>query len=93
MASNIDDISINQAFPVAGQDNDSQGFRDNFSVIKQNFVDAKAEIEALQDNTAKKNAANNFLGNNITNANLVNNTNNYWLARIRKSWQTKTCPY
>jgi hypothetical protein len=72
MASNIDDISINQAFPVAGQDNDSQGFRDNFSVIKQNFVDAKAEIEALQDNTAKKNAANNFLGNNITNANLVN---------------------
>jgi hypothetical protein len=72
MASNIDDISINEAFPVAGQDNDSQGFRDNFSVIKSNFVATKEEIEDLQDNTAKKNTANNFLGNNILNANLVN---------------------
>jgi hypothetical protein len=71
MASNIDDVSINSAYPVAGQDNDSQGFRDNFGTIKSNFVASKAEIEALQDNTAKKNEANNFLGNNITNANLV----------------------
>lgn len=72
MASNIDDTSINSAYPVAGQDNDSQGFRDNFGTIKSNFVSTKAEIEALQDNTAKKNEANNFLGNNLTNANLVN---------------------
>jgi len=72
MASNIDDVSINSQYPVAGQDNDSQGFRDNFGVIKNNFVAAKAEIELLQDNTAKKNEANNFLGNNILNANLVN---------------------
>ena len=71
MASNIDDVSINSAYPVAGQDNDSQGFRDNFGTIKSNFVASKAEIEALQDNTAKKNEANNFLGNNISNANLV----------------------
>lgn len=72
MASNIDDVSINEAFPVAGQDNDSQGFRDNFSTVKSNFTAAKAEIEALQDNTAKKNEANNFLGNNLTNANFIN---------------------
>ena len=71
MASNIDDVSINSAYPVAGQDNDSQGFRDNFGTIKSNFVASKAEIEALQDNTAKKNEANNFLGNNISNANLA----------------------
>ena len=71
MASNIDDVSINSAYPVAGQDNDSQGFRDNFGTIKSNFVASKAEIEALQDNIAKKNEANNFLGNNISNANLV----------------------
>lgn len=71
MASNIDDVSINSAYPVAGQDNDSQGFRDNFGTIKSNFVASKAEIEALQDNTAKKNEANNFLGNNISNANLI----------------------
>ena len=72
MASNIDEVSINSEYPIAGQDNDSQGFRDNFGIIKNNFVAAKAEIEDLQDNTAKKNTANNFLGNNITNANLVN---------------------
>ena len=72
MASNIDEVSINSEYPIAGQDNDSQVFRDNFGIIKNNFVAAKAEIEDLQDNTAKKNTANNFLGNNITNANLVN---------------------
>jgi len=72
MASNIDEVSINSEYPIAGQDNDSQGFRDNFGIIKNNFVAAKNEIEDLQDNTAKKNEANNFLGNNITNANLVN---------------------
>jgi hypothetical protein len=72
MASNIDEVSINSEYPIAGQDNDSQGFRDIFGIIKNNFVAAKNEIEDLQDNTAKKNEANNFLGNNITNANLVN---------------------
>ena len=55
MASNIDSASINALYPVAGQDNDSQGFRDNFSTIKSNFTAAKAEIETLQTNTAKKN--------------------------------------
>ena len=37
MASTIDDTSIDATFPVAGQDNNSQGFRDNFNQIK--FVD------------------------------------------------------
>ena len=72
MASSISTASIDTAFPVAGQDNDSQGFRDNFGTIRSNFTAAKSEIEALQDNSAKKNEANNFLGNNITNANFVN---------------------
>lgn len=74
MASEINDSGINSAYPVAGQDNDSQGFRDNFAVIKSNFTAAKSEIEDLQSNTAKKNAANDFLGNNINGANFVNNT-------------------
>ena len=30
MASNIDTTSIEATFPVAGQDNNSQGFRDNY---------------------------------------------------------------
>ena len=34
MASSLSPSSIDATFPVAGQDNDSQGFRDNFNQIK-----------------------------------------------------------
>lgn len=65
MASNINTTDIDAEYPVAGQDNDSQGFRDNFSTIKDNFVAAKTEIETLQDTTAKVNADNDFNGSII----------------------------
>ena len=52
MASNINETGVNKDYPVAGQDNDSQGFRDNFNIIKNNFVAAKTEIETLQTDTA-----------------------------------------
>lgn len=68
MASNIDTTSIDATFPVAGQDNNSQGFRDNFNTIKSNFVASKSEIETLQTNSAKLNANNNFAGNEISGA-------------------------
>ena len=42
MPSNINTTDIDIEFPVAGQDNDSQGFRDNFSILKNNFASAKA---------------------------------------------------
>lgn len=71
MASNIDFISIDETFPIAGRDNDSQGFRDNFSIIKNNFESAKGEIEDLQLNTARVDQANNFNKQNIVNANFV----------------------
>ena len=71
MASNIDFISIDETYPIAGRDNDSQGFRDNFSIIKNNFESAKGEIEDLQLNVARVDQANNFNGQNIINANLV----------------------
>lgn len=80
MASNINDTGVNADFPVAGQDNDSQGFRDNFSIIKSNFVAAKAEIQSLQNNTAQgvsynsETGTNDFLGSNVQGANFVNNT-------------------
>jgi hypothetical protein len=48
MASNINPNIINITYPVAGQDNDTQGFRDNFSNIKNNFSAAATEISALQ---------------------------------------------
>ena len=48
MSSNINPYNINGAFPVAGQDNPSQGFRDNFTNIKNNFLFAQSEINDLQ---------------------------------------------
>lgn len=49
MASNINAYNINGAFPIAGQDNPSQGFRDNFTNIKNNFIYATNEITDLQN--------------------------------------------
>lgn len=46
--SSINPNNINGQYPVAGQDNDSQGFRDNFTNIKNNLNFAKLEIEELQ---------------------------------------------
>lgn len=66
MASNIVPDTIDDAYPVAGQDNDSQGFRDNFNIIKTNFTYTKDEIEDLQDNTAKKNEDNVFFENTLS---------------------------
>lgn len=48
MTSSINTNNIDTAYPVAGQDNDSQGFRDNFTAINTNFAAAKSEIEDLQ---------------------------------------------
>jgi hypothetical protein len=49
MASNINPNNIDGAYPVAGQDNDSQGFRDNFTNTRTNFASAAAEITDLQN--------------------------------------------
>jgi hypothetical protein len=50
MTSAITPNTISTTFPVAGQDNDSQGFRDNFAEIVANFATAKSEITSLQTN-------------------------------------------
>lgn len=63
MTSNINFAAINENFPVAGQDNDTQVFRDNFETIKNNFQEAKTEIEDLQDNVARTDGPNDFLYN------------------------------
>ena len=62
MASSITTTNINATFPVAGQDNDSQGFRDNFSQIKTQLSTASTEITSLQANRAKTNADADFNG-------------------------------
>lgn len=70
MASNIVSTTIDAEYPVAGVDNDSQGFRDNFQIIKDNFAAAKEEVEDLQDNAARVDADSNFAGNKIISAEL-----------------------
>ena len=68
MASSIVPGNIDGTFPVAGQDNSSQGFRDNFTASKNNFTNAKSEIEALQTYRASLNASNDFTDNIISKA-------------------------
>ena len=51
MTSAINPNNINGAYPVAGQDNNSQGFRDNFTNTATNFQYAANEITALQNNS------------------------------------------
>lgn len=60
--SDITSGTIDGEFPVPGVDNDTQGFRDNFSIIKNNFETAKQEITDLYQRTPKLDKPNNFNG-------------------------------
>ena len=77
--SQINFSSINAAYPVAGADNDSQGFRDNFGLIKVALSTASHEITNLMMYSAKvstedgNGADNDFSGGSIQNAVLQNN--------------------
>ena len=77
MASNIISGTIDGAYPVAGVDNDTQGFRDNFTIIKTGLATAASEVTALQANTAKLNVSSDFNGTDITDANFSLNTEKY----------------
>lgn len=70
MTSAINPNDIDGTYPVAGQDNNSQGFRTNFTNIKNNFSYAAAEITDLQTNVLLKAALsgttlNNDMGGSI----------------------------
>ena len=54
MTSQINPNNINGEYPVAGQDNNTQGFRDNFTNIRVNFQYAETEITNLQANSISK---------------------------------------
>ena len=62
MTTAITVTNIDATFPVAGQDNDSQGFRDNFNQIKTQLSTAGTEITAIQTNQAVTNADTDFNG-------------------------------
>lgn len=79
MSSQIDSQNIDKTFPVAGQDNNSQGFRDNFDAIQRNFQFTKSEIEDLQTKALLKSqlgasgtVVNNLGGSSITNGSHTN---------------------
>ena len=64
--SNINPNNIDGTFPIAGQDNSSQGFRDNFTNIRNNFSYAQSEISDLQAKAITTSALNGgTLNNNI----------------------------
>lgn len=68
MASNINPNNIDGSYPIAGQDNNSQGFRDNFTNIKVNFQYAEEEINDLENNVVLKSAlSGSTLDNNMNN--------------------------
>lgn len=75
MASQINPNDIDGAYPVAGQDNNSQGFRDNFTNTKTNFGYAAGEITDLQNNVILKSAlTGTTLDNNMGGSLLVDAT-------------------
>ena len=77
MTSQINPNDIDGAYPVAGQDNDSQGFRDNFTNTSTNFQYAADEITDLQQNAVLKAA--------LTGTTLDNNMNGSLLYNFEAS--------
>ena len=73
MTSAINPNDIDGAYPVAGQDNDSQGFRDNFTNTKTNFEYAADEITDLQTKAVLKAALTGTTLDNDMNGSLLYN--------------------
>jgi len=74
---NMSDINTNKIdrnFPEPGRDNDSFGFRNNFSEISDNLDITKTEIEDIQENVARTDQDSDFNGQKIIDVDLVNST-------------------
>jgi hypothetical protein len=84
MTSAINPNNINGAYPVAGQDNNSQGFRDNFTNTKTNFQYAADEISDLQSKVVLKAALTGTTLNNNMLGSIVSNgvAQNFGLTRV-----------
>jgi len=77
MTSQINPNNIDGNYPVAGVDNNSQGFRDNFTNTKTNFQYARNEIIDLQSKAVLKAALIGGVLDNNMNDNLI------YAAKIR----------
>lgn len=77
--STINTSGINANYPVPGENNSSQGFRDNFANIKTNFNVTAAEITDLQNKVVLKQAlANSTLNNDMGGALISNATTRFF---------------
>lgn len=73
MSSAINTNGIDVNYPIPGQNNNSQGFRNNFTAIKTNLDTAGNEISDLQTKVVLKTAlANSVLNNDMANT-LISN--------------------
>lgn len=82
MTSQINPNNIDGAYPVPGQDNNSQGFRTNFTNTKTNFQYAADEITELQSKSIFKSP--------ITGTSLNNNMGNALLSNVQLAGQSTT---
>ena len=73
MTSAINTNGINVNYPVPGVNNSSQGFRDNFSVIRTDLNTAATEITDLQNTAVLKTALNGTTLNNDMANTLISN--------------------
>jgi hypothetical protein len=71
--SDINTNGLNINYPVTGVNNNSQGFRDNFSAIKSNLDTAKTELTDLQTKAVVKSALNGTSLNNDMNNTMISN--------------------
>ena len=79
--SQINTNGINTNYPVPGQNNSSQGFRDNFAQIKNGLNTASSEITDLQNKAVLKAALNNsVLNNDMANTLISNCSTSGWRA-------------
>jgi hypothetical protein len=70
--SSINPNNVDGTYPIAGQDNDSQGFRDNFTNIKRNLQFAYDELTDLQSKAVLKSAlSGGSISNDMTYAQLI----------------------
>lgn len=71
--SSINTNGLDVNYPIPGQNNSSQGFRNNFTNIKQNLNTAANEISDLQNKAVLKSAlANSTLNNDMANTLIAN---------------------
>jgi hypothetical protein len=73
MASNINTNPIDSNYPIPGINNSSQGFRDNFTSIKNNLNTASTEISDLQSKVIVKSPLTGVVLNNDMGNTLISN--------------------